>query len=310
MLPPYLSWTPRTSGMSSSCNSFTSRRTWNVSSVKCVKPTGHQTSHAFQVISSQVISLHLLRLPNPLQLLMVWSRPSPLGDPPVFVGGKSCYDNSPNDTRQHWWTSTGLATYGAYLKFCCDFLFGHRKNHHLFFGQPQIHKTKEENYNQRSKQLAEIAVFLQFLYTVGFRLVTQLAPRQLLRSGKNCTRSLVCGTMMCWMFTICSTEAERSVTIGWDVRDVDELSGVSTGWILGDLNWYCILWFKIKLQRSSGIFFHDVPSQAIINQVCPKVLSTNLTFCSFQSPPFISTLNPCLGKGHIGPYTIIQWLHG
>lgn len=62
----------------------------DLSSVKCVKPTG------------QVISLHLLRLPNPLQLLMVWSRPSPLGDPPVFVDGKSCHDNSPNDTRQHW----------------------------------------------------------------------------------------------------------------------------------------------------------------------------------------------------------------
>ena len=149
MLPPCLSWTPRTSGMSSSCNSFTSRRTWNVSSGKCVKPTGHQTSHAFQVISSQVISLHLLRLPNPLQLLMVWSRPSPLGDPPVFVGGKSCYDNSPNDTRQHWWTSTGLATYGAYLKFCCDFLFGHRKNHHLFF------RTAADPQNERRELQSE-----------------------------------------------------------------------------------------------------------------------------------------------------------
>lgn len=179
-----------------------------------------------------------------------------------------------------------------------------------FFSNSRRSTKRNKNYNQRSKDWQKLLCFYASLYR-GFQVAkSRLAPRQLLRSGKNCTRSLVCGTMMCWMFTICSTEPRKSVTIGWDVRDVDELSGVSAGWILGDLNWYWILWFKIKLQRSSGIFFHDVPSQAIINQVCPKVLSTNLTFCSFQSPPFISTLNPCLGKGHIGPYTIIQWLHG
>lgn len=66
-------------------------------------------------------------------------------------------------------------------------------------------KTKEELQSEKQTTGRNCCVSM-LLYTVGFRLVTQLAPRQLLRSGKNCTRSLVCGTMMCWMFTICSTE--------------------------------------------------------------------------------------------------------
>lgn len=129
----------------------------DLSSVKCVKPTG------------QVISLHLLRLPNPLQLLMVWPRPSPLGDPPIFVDGKSCHDNSPNDTRQHWWTSTGLATYGAYLKFCCDFLFGHRKNHHLFF-RTAADPQNEIRTTIREAKTGRNCCVSMLLYTVGFRL--------------------------------------------------------------------------------------------------------------------------------------------
>ena len=242
---------------------------------------------------------------------MVWPRPSPLGDPPIFVDGKSCHDNSPNDTRQHWWTSTGLATYGAYLKFCCDFLFGHRKNHHLFFRtaadpQNEIRTAIREANTGRNRFVSTL------LYTVGFRLPTDPGTP---------TASQV------WQ------ELYQEFGL-WhnDVLNVHNLQHRAGGkrhnwmgclgcwWTLWCFHWmnswwlelilYSIPWFKIKLQRSSGIFFHDVPSQAIINQVCPKVLSTNLTFCSFQSPPFISTLNPCLGKGHIGPYTIIQWLHG